>query len=176
MYLILYSPQVSATPLRSVLVEGVPTPPAVQMVLVCAAILSRSLGARSLMSRLTILISETLDMQVRGCEGVRQHFHLLYSLSGGYSTSGTCTHKIKPINSDMCQFRLDFEVMELVKPTSGTATDGVCGTDTLTIKEVSLRCILLFSHPVFPGNRPNQHKLPSNPVWARHRPAYVPQC
>ena len=36
----------------------------------------------------------------------------------------------------MCQFRLDFDVMELVKPTSGTGTDGTCSTDTLTIKEV----------------------------------------
>ena len=61
----------------------------------------------------------------------------LYSLSSGsYSSSGTCTHQIKPINSNMCQFRLDFDVMELVKPTSGTGTDGTCSTDTLTIKEV----------------------------------------
>ena len=36
----------------------------------------------------------------------------------------------------MCQFRLDFEVMELVKPTTGTGSDGTCSTDTLTIKEV----------------------------------------
>ena len=34
--------------------------------------------------------------------------------------------------------------MELVKPTSGTGTDGGCGTDTLTIKEVSLGCIYYF--------------------------------
>ena len=86
-------------------------------------------------------------MQVRGGT-VSQYFQPVYSLSGGYSTSGTCTHKIKPINSDMCQFRLDFDVMELVKPTSGTGTDGVCSTDTLTIKEVSLGCLLLFSNPV----------------------------
>jgi len=55
--------------------------------------------------------------------------------AGSYSSSGTCTHTIKPINSNMCQFRLDFDVMELVKPTSGTGTDGTCSTDTLTIKE-----------------------------------------
>jgi len=55
--------------------------------------------------------------------------------AGGYSTSGTCSHKIKPINDNMCQFRLDFDVMELVKPVSGTGTDGTCSTDTLTIKE-----------------------------------------
>ena len=41
----------------------------------------------------------------------------------------------------MCQFRLDFEVMELVKPTSGTGSDGTCSTDTLTIKEVA-HCVL----------------------------------
>jgi len=57
------------------------------------------------------------------------------SYPGTYSTSGACSHTIKPINSNMCQFRLDFESMELVKPVSGTGTDGLCSTDTLTIKE-----------------------------------------
>ena len=105
--------------------------------------------ARSLMSRLTALISGTQDMQVRGVTR-NHHSSLIFSLPGGYSTSGTCTHKIKPINTNICQFRLDFDLMELVKPTSGTGTDGVCSTDTLTIKEVSLRCILLSTSPVFP--------------------------
>ena len=75
----LYFYQVSATLLLSVLVEGVPTPPAVQMVLVCAAILFRILVARSLTSRLTTLTSETQDLQVRGVT-VRQHLYYIFTI------------------------------------------------------------------------------------------------
>ena len=45
--------------------------------------------------------------------------------------AGTYTHTITKISSEICQYRLDFETIELAQPTTGT-----CGTDTLTMMEV----------------------------------------
>ena len=63
-----------------------------------------------------------------------------YIRSPGYSgtttTAATYTHTITKISSNICQFRLDFDDFDLVKPTSGTGTDGVCGTDEATFAEV----------------------------------------
>ena len=55
-----------------------------------------------------------------------------------YSTPGTCSHRIIPINSNICQFRLDFHTMDLAKPETGQGNgiDGECRTDSIAFIEV----------------------------------------
>ena len=52
---------------------------------------------------------------------------------GSYSTGGTCSHKIKPSHDNICQFRLDFQKLDLAKPNN---IDGECETDSITFTEV----------------------------------------
>ena len=56
--------------------------------------------------------------------------------SGSYKTGGTCSHRIKPSHSNICQFRLDFQSLDLVKPNN---IDGECETDSITFTEVGRR-------------------------------------
>ena len=55
-----------------------------------------------------------------------------------YSNPGTCSHRIIPINSNICQFRLDFHTMDLAKPETGQGNgiDGECRTDSIAFIEV----------------------------------------
>ena len=53
--------------------------------------------------------------------------------SGGYRTGGTCSHRIRPSHANICQFRLDFHQLDLVKPNN---IDGECETDSITFTEV----------------------------------------
>jgi len=56
-----------------------------------------------------------------------------------FSTQGTYTHTIKKISSNICQFRLDFDEFEIIKPNINTVANpnlpSDCPTDTLTVKE-----------------------------------------
>ena len=58
-----------------------------------------------------------------------------------FSTQGTYTHTIKKISSNICQFRLDFDEFEIIKPNINTVANPLlpsdCPTDTLTVKEVN---------------------------------------
>ena len=57
--------------------------------------------------------------------------------SGSYSTGGSCSHSIRPSHQNICQFRLDFLTLDLVKPNN---IDGECETDTISFTEVGGRC------------------------------------
>ena len=51
------------------------------------------------------------------------------------STAGSCNFNIRPLNSDICQLRLDFENLDL---TETTAIDGTC-VDTFDVTSGSSR-------------------------------------
>ena len=92
-----------------------------------------------------------------------------------FSTAGTYTHTLEPINDSICHFRLDFVEFEIVKPTSGTGTDGACPTDTITVKEV--KSFSKFPYlKYFSGFREDhQHsEVSSSVLWYWHRSAHVP--
>ena len=65
-----------------------------------------------------------------------------YIRNPGYTstttTSATYTHTIKPISSDICQIRFDFETFQTEGPTTTGTPLGDCLIDTMTIKEVSV--------------------------------------
>lgn len=46
-----------------------------------------------------------------------------------YTTTGTCAHTVTPINSDICQLRLDFDNFDITETTAGVCTDSF-GTST----------------------------------------------
>ena len=55
---------------------------------------------------------------------------------GSYRTGGSCSHRIKPSHHNICQFRLDFQSLDLAKPNN---IDGECETDSITFTEVHRR-------------------------------------
>ena len=63
-----------------------------------------------------------------------------YIRNPGYTsettTSATYTHTIKPISSDICQIRFDFETFQTEGPTTTGTPLGDCLIDTMTIREV----------------------------------------
>ena len=40
-----------------------------------------------------------------------------------YSTTGTCSYSVTPINTDICQLRLDLDNFDITEGTTGTCTD-----------------------------------------------------
>jgi len=40
-----------------------------------------------------------------------------------YTTTGTCTHSVTPLNDDICQLRLDFDNFDITEATTGLCTD-----------------------------------------------------
>jgi len=40
-----------------------------------------------------------------------------------YTTAGTCTHSVTPLNADICQLRLDFDNFDITEVTDGLCTD-----------------------------------------------------
>jgi len=70
------------------------------------------------------------------------------------NVAGTYTHTITKISSLICQFRLDFETIELAQPATGT-----CGTDTLTMTEGGQAARTTKHHiiPIYCGIGTGQH-------------------
>ena len=96
----------------------------------------------------SLLLCRTAVLPHRQRDRLQQHLHqvsivslpsssyfLLRNIgySGGFSTGGTCSHRIRPSQQNICQFRLDFLTLDLVKPNN---IDGQCETDTITFTEV----------------------------------------
>jgi len=81
-----------------------------------------------------------------------------YIRNAGYTDTtneaGTYSHTITKISSEICQYRLDFETIELAQPASG-----VCTTDTLTMKEGGQEARTTTHHilPVYCGIGTGQH-------------------
>ena len=45
------------------------------------------------------------------------------SYPSSYSTSGTCSYSVSPLNDEICQLRLDFDTLDLTESTAGACTD-----------------------------------------------------
>ena len=45
------------------------------------------------------------------------------SYPSSYSTSGTCSYSIQPVNSEICQLRLDMDLFDITETTVGACTD-----------------------------------------------------
>lgn len=46
------------------------------------------------------------------------------SYPSSYSTSGTCSYSVSPVNDEICQLRLDFDTLDLTESlTTGACTD-----------------------------------------------------
>merc|ERR1712223_1725410 len=45
-----------------------------------------------------------------------------------YTTAGSCTHAVTPVNSDICQMRLDFDNFDITETTAGVCTDSFAMT------------------------------------------------
>merc|ERR1711956_113865 len=43
----------------------------------------------------------------------------------GYTTTGTCTFSVTPLNTNICQLRLDFDNFDIVETTAGVCTDSL---------------------------------------------------
>jgi len=43
----------------------------------------------------------------------------------GYTTTGTCTFSVTPLNTDICQLRLDFDNFDIVEDSTGICTDSL---------------------------------------------------
>ena len=67
--------------------------------------------------------------------------------SSSYTTSGSCSFSVTPLNSDICQMRLDFDTF-----TTTIATDGVC-TDSFIVTSPGTANSL----PTLCGTLKNQH-------------------
>merc|ERR1712018_217856 len=45
-----------------------------------------------------------------------------------YTTTGSCTHAVTPVSSDICQMRLDFDNFDITETTAGVCTDSFAMT------------------------------------------------
>ena len=45
------------------------------------------------------------------------------SYPSSYSTSGSCEYSVNPVNSEICQLRLDFDSFDITDGTTGSCTD-----------------------------------------------------
>merc|ERR1712241_47828 len=70
-----------------------------------------------------------------------------------YTTAGSCSHAITPVNSDICQMRLDFTNFDITETTAGVCTDSFAMTGPSGQNPLNLCGTLTNQHIYFENAR-----------------------